>query len=112
MIKKERLYKFTYIINGLIFLVGAVQMFEENKPLFGIVQVLAGISNLFMLILLGKQKIKDLLTYLIYIFNILVAVSVSVYYFTSGKNYIQYAWILVSIMYVIVLILHTRKKAG
>ena len=84
-------------------------MLEENKPVFGIIQFIAGFSNLLMLIMLDRKTARSFLNYIILVFNILVAASVAVYYFLSDSRYVKYAWILVTALYILVLVIQIKK---
>ncbi len=46
---KERFIKATFILSSLLFLVGGVEFLAKGNPIFGIIQLIAGICNGLML---------------------------------------------------------------
>ena len=106
---KNNITKLTFIINALVFFTGGMELIAEEKLTFSIVQFVAGICNFLMIFSFSKKKPKVLLNYFILIMNVIAASSVSIYYFTTGGRYIQYAWMLVAVMSAIVIFIHKRK---
>ncbi|MEM9823691.1 MAG: hypothetical protein AAF985_21575 [Bacteroidota bacterium] len=56
----------------------------------------------------AKQRIEDL----IFVINSIIALVIAYEYQTSGAKYIQFAWGLTSIIYVVVLIIRKRKTTA
>jgi len=106
---KDRMQIFSFLVTCCVFILGGLEMLVEHKPFFGLVQFIAGICNFIMVLLNGKIRIRLLLKYLILILNVFAAITVSVYYFSKGSNYIKYAWILVALLSVIAIIITGRK---
>ncbi len=107
---KDRLNKFAFLTASLVFILGGIEMLGENKPLFSAIQFIAGFCNIIMVWLINKQTVKLLFEYLILILNVIAAITISVYYFSTGSNYIQYAWILVAVISVLAIVFKRRKK--
>lgn len=107
---KDRLYKFTFFMSGLLFFFGGIEMFSEHKPLLGVIQFFAGICNLLIVFIFRKQKTKIILDYSILILNLIAASAMSIYYFSTGKNNIQYAFILIAVLYAIAILTYRRKN--
>ncbi|MCB0743699.1 MAG: hypothetical protein KDC67_07335, partial [Ignavibacteriae bacterium] len=66
--------------------------------------------NLMLLPSLMSQKLKNTFTYLVYVFNIIVAITISIDYFDIGKKYIQYAWIFVALFSLFALFKYHKKS--
>lgn len=107
--RKERLSKVVFIINGFVFALGAFSYFSQNKLFFALLQLITALLNIFGVISHKRQKIKIYISYLILIFNILVALSISYDLFELGKKYIQYAWITVAIVSFVAIYVQYKK---
>lgn len=107
---KTRMRIFSFLITCCVFITGGIEMLGEHKPFFALVQFIAGTCNFLVVFLNRKLTLKLLFEYLILILNVFAAITVSVYYFSIGSNYIQYAWILVAILSVIAIIITARRK--
>jgi len=107
-LKRKRLEKIAFLLNGMIFIFGGMILFDEAKPVAGIIQLVTGLSNLVMLRLHTEHR-KRFVNRIILILNILVAIGVSADYFMTGKKYIQYVWIAVAVISTVNLIIDFRK---
>ena len=107
--KKKRLTRFTFLLNGAIFILSGISLLSDGKEVLGVIQILAGASNILM-ILPAERRLKIKIYYIILSFNILVALATSLDYFIAGKNYIQYAWLAVAVLSAIAMIVQHRKK--
>jgi hypothetical protein len=106
--RRMLLNRLSFLLNGLAFLMNGITLVTDLRLLFGIVHILAGVSNISLLII-KVEKIKHKFYIMIYIFNIIVALLTSYDFFISGKTYIQYVWILIALMSLVTLILHLIK---
>lgn len=109
--KKRRITKGVFLLNGAVFLLSAVILFYDGKALFASLQMLAGISNVIMLMPVDK-KVRERFYYIVLVFNIAIALATSLDYFISGKKYIQYAWIIIAVFSFIPLIKKVRKTSS
>jgi len=111
--KKEKLYKVPTILNAFLFVFSGFTFIGSNKILFGIIQIVAGSLNLILLPNRIPQKTKTIFSYLVFVFNIIVAVTISIDYFNAGKEYIQYVWIVVALISLFALIkYHLKSKSN
>jgi hypothetical protein len=107
---KERLNNIALLINGLIFIVNGIEFFGKEKLLFALILFFIGVSNLLIVYFLRKEKSKSMLNYSILILNVIAASTVSVYYFTSGGRYLQYAWIVITFLSANAILIYRRKN--
>jgi len=96
-------------MNGLIFVLGSLVYFEESKVSFAALQIIAGIIN-FILLAKSRKTINKVFNIAALALNIVVAISVSVDYFLSGKTYIQYLWMLTALFSAIALVVYLQKR--
>ena len=77
---------------------------------FGIIQIVGSVLNFGILLntksISAKQKTEDL----ILVMNSMIALIIAFEYFKDGGKYIQYVWMLTSILYIIVLVIKRSKK--
>lgn len=106
--KHKPIERITFLLNGFVFILNGVILTSDLKLIFGLIQILAGISNIIMLAV-KIERTKQKLYYLIFVLNILVALATSFDYFILGKKYIQYVWILIALLSLITLIMHSKK---
>ena len=108
--RKQRIVRIVSLVTGLIFLMGALDFIDRGRPLFGVLQIVAGLLNL--LSALPPEKLprwQGTLKYGVLGLNVLVAISVAIDYFQAGKQYIQYAWVLIAIISTVALVIQWRK---
>ncbi|MCB0750875.1 MAG: hypothetical protein KDC52_05325 [Ignavibacteriae bacterium] len=106
---KTKFIKISIILNAVLFILSGISFIGSSKLLFGMIQLVAGFFNLMLLPSVMSQKSKNIVTYLVYVFNIIVAVTISIDYFDVGKKYIQYAWIIVALFSLFALIKYHKK---
>ncbi len=107
--KKQRISLFTFILSGVLFTMGGLLLIAESKIWFGLLQLAAGIFN-FGAVAFRKKAIRARLELVVFLFNILVALSVAWDYMLAGKQYLQYAWFMAALLSCIALIITVRKK--
>lgn len=108
--KKARIIKITFILNAFLFLLGGIDLIELQQPIFGSLHLLAGFSNLLLVITFKNEILKKKLNYLVLIFNIIVATTIAINCFNNGKQYIQYAWILAALLSLLVLLTQLKQQ--
>lgn len=96
--RKARLVRAASLINGVLFLMGGIQLMGEDKLLYGTLQLLAAMLNLAMLVPFKNDGVKQKLNLAILFMNIVVSLSVAINYQRSGSSYIQYAWAAATVM--------------
>lgn len=98
-INKAKLKKRTFILTGMLFLLGGFVFIGDGKLVFGALQVLGGITNLLMAFMRTQhQKWLKTTELSLNILNIIIPISIALDYFQSGTRYIQYVWIFVAIL--------------
>ena len=107
--KKQKINLFTFILSGILFVMGGLLLILEDKTWLGVIQVIAGAFN-FGVAILKSRKFKSWLELVILFFNILVAASVAWDYILEGKKYLQYAWIMAALLSAIAMIITLRKR--
>jgi hypothetical protein len=107
--KRKRPERFSFLLNGIIFIFGGLILFHDGKTILGIIQLVTGFSNLVML-RLHTERTRRFVNRIILILNILVAISVSADYFITGKKYLQYVWIAVAAISLVSLIIDFRRR--
>ena len=108
--RKEKLLRFTFILNGFIFLMGGISAMGVGKLWLGAPQLLAGIFNLLMVVQFLGTNPKKYINYLIYLMNAVVAIFVCMDYIQSGTQYIQYVWMFVAVMSLFALVVSYTKE--
>ncbi len=106
--KVKPIERITFLLNGFVFILNGVILISDLKLIFGLIQILAGVSNIIMLSI-KIERTKQKLYYLIFVFSILVALATSFDYFILGKKYIQYVCILIALLSLVTLIIHSKK---
>ncbi|SRX74504.1 hypothetical protein [Aequorivita antarctica] len=107
---KAKLFRFSFLLNAFIFLLGGLSLLEEGKYALAILQFVTALFNLFMLLKRISPKRRITLNYIILILNILVAASVALDYYFMGKEKIKYLWFFAAFMYTVALIVKVRKQ--
>ncbi len=105
--KKQRLSLITFLLSGFLFILGGITLLEEEKIILGSIQILAGISNIVILVF-KNPSIKGKLEFVILLFNVVVATTVAFDYISEGRKYLQYAWFLAAFLSGVALVM-TRK---
>ena len=109
--RKEKLLRFTFILNGFIFLMGGISAIGIEKLWLGAPQLLAGIFNLLMVVNILGANPKKYINYLIYLMNTVVAIFVCIDYIQSGTQYIQYVWMFVAVISLLAfLVIYTKEN--
>ena len=108
--KKTKLNKLVFSLNGFLFLMGSITLFDEGKFGFGIVQLIAALINISMILNVKNVKVESNLNYAIMAMNVIVCISVGIDNILSGKTYLQYVWFIAAIMSSIALIVHIKKN--
>jgi hypothetical protein len=97
--RKEKLSRFTLILNSFVFIISAYLFLEDGKLFY------AGIifsTGVFYLIALKLTSVSKPITELgLYILNSVVALITALDFFSRGSHYIQYVWLAVTIVYFI-----------
>lgn len=106
---KHKLSTIVFIINGLLFFLGGAGLLSEGKYVFGLIQVVAGISNMAILVGTRKSHRRHILNLVILLMNVLVAGSIAWDYTLAGKQYIQYAWLVAALMSLAAFAIQLRK---
>ncbi|MCB0628586.1 MAG: hypothetical protein R2824_25730 [Saprospiraceae bacterium] len=99
-----------FILNGGLYLLGMSGLISDGKWLFAGLYLLAGLANLAMLIRFKEERLKNGLNFFILFLNVVVAFYTAVDYHLSGKQYVQYAWVLAGLMSVVALVIQYRKR--
>ena len=89
---------------------GGIGLITDNKLIFGFLQILASVLNIYMLINFKNEKPTKNNELSVLILHIIVCISISVDFIHSGKLYIQYAWMIAALMSMMALVMQFRKK--
>ncbi|MDW3195352.1 MAG: hypothetical protein R8G66_23450 [Cytophagales bacterium] len=110
--KSKKGARFLFILNGILFLLGAYSLIDEAKFIHATVQGLAGIINLIMFVRTRNdlQQFKGHL--MIFLMNVIICLMVAYDLHTSGKSYIQYVWLLSALFSMIAMVIFYRKERG
>lgn len=91
------------MINGVIFLLGAYLFISDGKHFFAMVSLIAAAVNFYLG--LHDQAQKSIVPVVLSdLMNFVVAMTIMWDYFSSGKKFIQFAWLLVALVYAVLLI--------
>ena len=104
-----------FVLNGMLFLLGAWGFINDQKLFFAAIQLLASLLNFGMIWNLRKGLNKSWLELTILFMNIIVALTVAIDYIQAGKTYIQYAWFFAAFMSAIAFLIkanNNRKVAS
>ncbi len=108
--RKEKLTRAAFLLNGFLFLMGGVDLVQNEKIVFAAIQLIASLLNFGVLAGFKNEKIKKNLNTLILLMNVVVSLSVGIDYHLSGKSFIQYAWYLAALVSIIALVVQLRKS--
>ena len=104
--QKERLIRMSFLLNGFLFVLGALELITSGRVPFGLFQGGIAVMN-FLLYSKGREAItKKLLTYGILIANIVVYLTTVSEKVNAGKQLVQYAWLIAAIMTTVALIVY------
>lgn len=107
--RKKRLSRFGFILGGILLMMNGVIALGQSQIAFGLIQIILAILNFAMLFNFIKLKSKLKMDDLIFILNSLIALIIAISYIKAGGEYIQYVWILTSIIYIVALLYKKRK---
>ena len=107
--KKTRLVNAVFLLNGVLFLLGGIGLYQEHKPTLSILHFIAAFFNLSMSANKLGKKTRARNAYIIHSMNIAVAAFIALDFFLAGRNYIQYAWLLASLLSAVALVIHYRQ---
>lgn len=107
--KKSQLSRLVFALNGFLFLLGALDPWQQGKFLFGSIQLIAGLINLALLPSFLSERAKARLNRWVLLMNVVVAISIGLDQIASGKQFIQYAWFLAALGSLIALLIRLRK---
>ncbi|GAB5564267.1 MAG: hypothetical protein Wins2KO_13300 [Winogradskyella sp.] len=107
--RKKKLARFSFILGGLLLLMNGIVSINETKLTFGIIQIFSSMLNFGMLLNIKLISVKQKTEDLILVMNSIIASIIAFEYLKSGGKYIQYAWLLTSIIYLVVLFIKKRK---
>lgn len=112
MTKKEKLSRFSFVLNGFLFGLSAFTQFSEKSYLVAFIHLLAAAANLLMLVEFNSQSLKEKLNLGVFFMNVVVAVSIALQYYRSGSKYIHFVWILTAVLssFVFVKMLNNSKR--
>ena len=99
-----------FALNGFLFALGGFTLINEHAIWSGLIQIFASLLNFSILLKSINIRWRSRINEAILIMNIVVALSIASNYHTSGKSYIQYAWLMTALMSFVVLFLYFRKK--
>ncbi len=99
MTDKNKRNKIILILTALSFFASGIDSFENNHFFFGAVNIFVAVLNVIAMFFIEKRlfTVKILLMLL----NTVFALFSAVYFYLTGKNLIQYGWLLVFICYLI-----------
>lgn len=106
---KHKLSTIVFVLNGILFFLGGIGLLGEGKVLFGAIQLVAGTSNLAILLGTRKSHRRHIINLVILLMNVLVAGSIAWDYTLAGKQYIQYAWLVAALMSTAAFAIQLRK---
>ncbi len=109
-IRKNRIIRISYLMNALLFFLGGFEFLGNDRLFFAIIQFVASSLNLIGVIVALNPMFGFRFKQSLLVIDIFVAMSVAVYYSDIGKQYIQYAWAVASIMSLVALIILSRKE--
>lgn len=87
------------MLSGFLFIMAGTNLIQEGKSAFGIIQLIAGLSNLAMLIRFKNLNLRDIIEFFVFAMNIVVAFFTARDYVQQDSNYIHFVWIFITIMY-------------
>lgn len=109
--KEPKRTRFVFILNGLLFMLSAISLVDEEKWILASIQVFASILNFTSLILTNQQRLKYLNGLAVLAMNVVVCSAVAWDYYLAGKVYLPYLWIFAAILSALALILFYRKRS-
>ena len=109
MKRKEKLEKAVYIINGLLFLMEGITLIYKHEIAWAIMHLAASMFNILVIFMAWNRRAFKYFNYLILVLNIVFCTYTSINSALSGKQYIQYVWLLASILTLVALIIQVRR---
>ena len=106
-IKRERKPKIILLLTGIAFFASGIDYLENELITLGILSIFVSILNFLALPFIKKYKFS--LSLSLMIINGIYAAITSGILFLSGKEYIQYGWLFVSIINIVASINFYRK---
>lgn len=102
--------RFLFILNGILFLLGAFSLIEEEKYIQASIQAIAGLINLIMLARMrsSQWQLKGHMS--IFLMNVIVCLLVAYDLDVSGKTYLQFIWLLSAILSMVAMIVFYRRQ--
>ncbi len=95
-------------INAAILMIGGYQFLDEGEYIFAVILFLSGG---FVLVAIRYNSIfKDRIETTLFFFNVIVASFTSWDFFRLHKHYIQYAWLFIAIVYLILGLRNVFRK--
>lgn len=98
-----------FALNGFLFILGALEPWQQGKVLLGSIQLIAGGLNLALLPAFLSPKTKQWLNQLVLLMNVAVAISIAWDQIAAGKRFIQYAWLLAAFASLVALLVQLKK---
>ena len=100
IIKKERLRDAVDILNSIVFLAAAYSYWDQNNVWIAAALFFVGMINLIITEIFKRNR--KLVKMVMMGFNSVVAGLIAYDYIIHHKNYIQYAWIAISLIYIFI----------
>lgn len=107
--RKKRILKIGFILGGFLLLINGVVLISQTKLVYGAVHLFASILNFGMLLNFKATGLKQKLEDAIFIMNSILSMLIAIDYIQDGSNYIHYAWILSSILFLLALVYKKLK---
>lgn len=103
--RKSKFKAAPYLLNSVIFFIGGIGALEEERFYFALTLFITSLINLLVI----KADDKNMANFLVMSLNALLALILTIDMFAQGKQYIQYAWMLVFILSLVVAIISYSK---
>lgn len=108
---KQKLERVTYGLNGGLFLLAGSTLLMGQQYWFAVLQLLAAGINFSLLWPRLAMRSKRNLNYAVLLMNVVVAVATAIDYHLTGKQYIQYVWLLAAFFSVVAFILIYKRTS-
>ena len=106
-IKREKRQKTILLLTGFAFFASGADYLENELITLAILSIFVGVLNFLALPFIKKYNFS--LSFSLMIINGIYAAITSIILFLSGKEYIQYGWLVVSIINIVASIIFYRK---
>jgi fumarate reductase subunit D len=108
--REKRRQHLPLLLAAVVFLIGGTAAIQDGALLIGVTNIVAGLLNLAATSTVGRSR--RLTAVAVNVVNAVVALVLVIVSVQAGKHYIQYAWGLATIIFVVAAVVAYRRGTG